>query len=75
MRVGSSSNPPARCGPVTQYVAVKSFADDAICCVPPRSVTRRPAADIAALLIPWAWYTSGKSLISKKSDHRKTVIR
>ncbi|ENZ7812464.1 hypothetical protein ACG9YB_005483 [Klebsiella pneumoniae] len=32
---GSDSAPPARSGPITQYVAVYSATDDAICCVPP----------------------------------------
>lgn len=32
---GSPSDPPARSGPITQYVAVYSATDDAICCVPP----------------------------------------
>lgn len=32
---GSSFLPPARSGPITQYVAVYSATDDAICCVPP----------------------------------------
>ncbi|ENH4079777.1 hypothetical protein ABV429_004473 [Salmonella enterica] len=41
----------------------------------PRSVTRRPAADIAALLIPWAWYTSGNIAIAEKSDHPETAVR
>lgn len=32
---GSLRTPPARSGPITQYVAVYSATDDAICCVPP----------------------------------------
>ncbi|HID4057765.1 TPA: hypothetical protein ACXE00_005352 [Klebsiella pneumoniae] len=32
---GSPSDPPARSGPITQYVVVYSATDDAICCVPP----------------------------------------
>ncbi|EAB8932350.1 hypothetical protein DTY68_24255 [Escherichia coli] len=32
---GSAFRPPARCGPITQYVAVYSATDDARCCVPP----------------------------------------
>lgn len=38
---GSDSAPPARSGPITQYVAVYSATDDAICCVPP--LPRDPA--------------------------------
>ncbi|PLI44206.1 hypothetical protein B6J47_29285 [Klebsiella pneumoniae] len=32
---GSLRTPPARSGPITQYVVVYSATDDAICCVPP----------------------------------------
>ncbi len=32
---GSLRTPPARSGPITQYVAVYSATDGAICCVPP----------------------------------------
>ena len=32
---GSAFRPPARSGTITQYVAVYSATDDAICCVPP----------------------------------------
>lgn len=34
-RAGSSEKTPARCGTLTQDVAVYSAADDAICCVAP----------------------------------------
>ncbi|HBU7683527.1 TPA: hypothetical protein MC809_005296, partial [Klebsiella pneumoniae] len=32
---GSASAPPGRSGPETQYLAVFSAENDAICCVPP----------------------------------------
>ncbi|MCM7828821.1 hypothetical protein, partial [Enterobacter roggenkampii] len=41
----------------------------------PCPVTRRAGADIAALLIPCAWYTSGNTLYARKSDHNETAIR
>ncbi|ELN2124332.1 hypothetical protein RY885_004097 [Enterobacter kobei] len=37
---GSPRTPPARSGPITQYVAVYSADDDAICCVNPLPLAR-----------------------------------
>ncbi|ECD4598910.1 hypothetical protein E0980_24105 [Salmonella enterica subsp. enterica serovar Waycross] len=38
-------------------------------------VTRRAGPEKTGVVIPSLWYTSGKSEICRKSDHRKTVIR
>jgi hypothetical protein len=57
---GSSLQPPARCGAETQYVPLYQLIFHLYVVFLTCSVSRRTAPDIAALLIPSPWYTSGK---------------
>lgn len=56
---GSSSGARARCGAETQDVPLCQLLFLLYVVFTPFPVTRRAGADIAALLISCAWYTSG----------------
>lgn len=56
---GSSSQPPGRSGAETQDVPRGQLRFLLYIVFIPFPVTRRAGADIAALLISCAWYTSG----------------
>lgn len=56
---GSPSDAPARSGAETQHVPRRQLRFLLYVVFIPFPVTRRAGADIAALLISCAWYTSG----------------
>lgn len=72
---GSPRTAPARSGPQTQDVVFSQLPLLLYIVLRPRAVTRRAAADIAALLIPSPWYTSGYSEYQGKSDPVKSPER
>ncbi|EOZ4641714.1 hypothetical protein ACQRKX_004738, partial [Enterobacter cloacae] len=66
---------PARCGEETQHVPLPQLLMTLYVVFRTLIVTCCPAADIAALLIPSPWYTSGKSKYARKSDLTGTTIQ
>ncbi|HAT4432134.1 TPA: hypothetical protein I9236_003882 [Citrobacter freundii] len=72
---GSSGTAPARSGLKTQYVLRHRLIFLLYIVFAPCPVTGRSAPVKGGVVIPWAWYTSGKLRIDKKSDHTKAAIR
>lgn len=72
---GSAGALPALSGQETQYAAVLLASLTLYVVSLPCPATARSPPENAALLIPCAWYTSGKLLYVGKSDLPETVIR
>lgn len=72
---GSPRTAPARSGAETQYVPLRQLMFLLYVVFIPCPVTGRSAPKKGGVVIPCAWYTSGKLRYARKSDLTGTVVR
>lgn len=68
-------NPQARSGPMTQHVPLRQLHFLLYIVFTPCPVTARSPPEKGGVVIPCAWYTSGKLKYARKSDLPETALR